>query len=87
MRTSSTTSCSALRFVFPTGSFIAWVYGRQAFSHGFDGSSNTGRVARSHRWDTSPHAFVQHANVVVEGIIGSRADLELFTSAAPISTY
>jgi hypothetical protein len=39
-------------------------------------------IADGHSWKTQTHALVQHANIMIEGIISCRFDLELFTSTA-----
>lgn len=46
-----------------------------------------GRVSRGHGWDACSHAFVQHAYVVVESIVGRGSDFELFTSAGSVNDW
>lgn len=40
------------------------------------------RIADGHGGKTQTHAFVEHADIMIQGVVGGGLDLELFASTA-----
>lgn len=49
------------------------------------GASVTEGVPRGHGWNADFHTFVQHANIMIEGVVRGYSNLKLFTSAGSIN--